>query len=1068
MPGSVVAAPIFTPAAGTYNSAQKVTINTPTSPLATIYYTTDGTNPTTSSTQYSGPITVSATQTIKAIATVTGYSAPSGVGSAAYTIGPADAVGDSERAKPAATSSVAQAPALVAHGIVQNSAGTLGVTVPATGGLNMTGANFIHICEVAGWAGASAPTDSSSNVYTLVASQAESDDSTVYAWISFAPTVTSSMTFTASGVTVAEVSGWSGIASGPDKKSQSQTGYATSLTSGNLVSTNANELLLSCFGTYSQQANTVNSPMTLLDVAEATGTRPAGNWIDGAGLAYQIQSGTSTAVNPTWVSGSGFAASVVSSSYYSQLSPAPLTITTTNLPEGFAGKAYGSVTSLYSNQLGESGGAGGPYTWTLTSGTLPAGLSLSGSGLISGTPSTAVSATSLTFKVTDGYSNTATAMLPITITATAFSGAAGTCAGAALTGTQYAAYGGCTVSATGGKPPYGFTVSPSADTLPEGLSLNASTGAISGTVYGQGGYQPSITVADSLGTYAVVKPIFEIAGQNMSSGCLPMTGSIFSQRVDSLPVDTSPAAPIYSGYLTASLRIDGGPGPDAGGIPFLIVPYNQATNTVTLLYPGWGQESTFPPYSVSSPSPGVTSGGTIAGSGPIPSYAPIEDTANGIGQDQHVVVIQEAGGGNPCREFDQWVSAWTGSEWTDSSNLNLPNIGSTGSNAFEMNFQGNGSTDSAGLPIAPLLANAQEVIGTGTPTSPNGAVQHPIRVTMNHALARHVWPAVGEGGGVGSCSGGYAGGGDSNGLIVQPNSGANQPPTSCTMTNPYGEIYRLKASVYASLPTCFATSPQASIIATGLKQYGMIVADNGNTGALVLTNDSQWNSTDLSCLSQLALSDFEPVNVIGLVAKLDANGLPTVSYQTSSSTSTPAATPSFSPGTGTYSSSQTVTIGTATPSATIYYTTNGSTPTTGSTVYSGPITVSSTETLQAIAVQRLLDQRGRVGRLHHQPDASGYADLQPSSGNLQRPDRDHQFSDAVGDDLLHHQRNHAHDKLASIHRADHGLCHGDVGGHRSSQRLHEQRGGLGSLHHQPASATPTFSPRQEPTARRSR
>ena len=63
-----------------------------------------------------------------------------------------------------------------------------------------------------------------------------------------------------------------------------------------------------------------------------------------------------------------------------------------------------------------------------------------------------------------------------------------------------------------------------------------------------------------------------------------------------------------------------------------------------------------------------------------------------------------------------------------------------------------------------------------------------------------------------------------------------------------------------------------------------------------------------------------------------------------------AATPSFSPAAGTYTSTQTVTISTATPSATIYYTTNGSTPTTSSPVYSGPITVSATETLSAIAV----------------------------------------------------------------------------------------------------------------------
>ena len=76
--------PTFSPAAGAYSSAQSVTISDATS-SATIYYTTNGTTPTTSSTQYSGPITVSTTETLQAIAVATDDSA---VASAAYTITP--------------------------------------------------------------------------------------------------------------------------------------------------------------------------------------------------------------------------------------------------------------------------------------------------------------------------------------------------------------------------------------------------------------------------------------------------------------------------------------------------------------------------------------------------------------------------------------------------------------------------------------------------------------------------------------------------------------------------------------------------------------------------------------------------------------------------------------------------------------------------------------------------------------------------------------------------------------------------------------------------------------------
>ena len=63
-----------------------------------------------------------------------------------------------------------------------------------------------------------------------------------------------------------------------------------------------------------------------------------------------------------------------------------------------------------------------------------------------------------------------------------------------------------------------------------------------------------------------------------------------------------------------------------------------------------------------------------------------------------------------------------------------------------------------------------------------------------------------------------------------------------------------------------------------------------------------------------------------------------------------AATPTFSPAAGTYTSPQSATIADTTTGATIYYTTDGTTPTANSTPYAGAITVSSSETIQAITV----------------------------------------------------------------------------------------------------------------------
>ena len=85
-PPASTAVPVFSVAAGTYTATQNVSITDSTA-NATVYYTTDGSQPTTGSTPYTGPISVSSTETLQAVAVANGFLS-SGVASAAYMIGP--------------------------------------------------------------------------------------------------------------------------------------------------------------------------------------------------------------------------------------------------------------------------------------------------------------------------------------------------------------------------------------------------------------------------------------------------------------------------------------------------------------------------------------------------------------------------------------------------------------------------------------------------------------------------------------------------------------------------------------------------------------------------------------------------------------------------------------------------------------------------------------------------------------------------------------------------------------------------------------------------------------------
>ena len=138
-----------------------------------------------------------------------------------------------------------------------------------------------------------------------------------------------------------------------------------------------------------------------------------------------------------------------------------------------------------------SGGVGGPYTFTATG--LPPGVTISSSGTISGTPTTS-GTFNYTVTVTDKAGNTGTVNCSVTV---APPGPPILTCPAVLTATVGVPFNSGPASVTGGVPPYTFFI---IGTLPPGLTLNTSTGAVTGIPTASGTF--SVAVMDAAGHVA--------------------------------------------------------------------------------------------------------------------------------------------------------------------------------------------------------------------------------------------------------------------------------------------------------------------------------------------------------------------------------------------------------------------------------------------------------------------------------------------------------------------------------------------------------------------------------------
>ncbi len=265
--------------------------------------------------------------------------------------------------------------------------------------------------------------------------------------------------------------------------------------------------------------------------------------------------------------------------------PAEPSVTTSSLAAGTVGTSYPAVT------LAGSGGIA-PYTWSVSSGTLPAGLNLAPStGVISGTPTAPAGTATLTFKLTDSGKAT-----PLTATSQSLTLTINPAQPIAFTnpslpaGTYNVPYT-ASAAATGGA---GALTYSKTGTWPAGLNLNASTGAITGTPTAVGSFAAGVKAADSFGdsltqayTIVVSYPQLSVnpvtlpsgyAGSSYTSPALTATGGSGTGYTWAV-TSGGPSLAAVGLSLNASTGVISGGSPSVGTASFTVTVTDSASNT---------------------------------------------------------------------------------------------------------------------------------------------------------------------------------------------------------------------------------------------------------------------------------------------------------------------------------------------------------------------------------------------------------------------------------------------------------------------------------------------------------
>ncbi len=662
---------------------------------------------------------------------------------------------------------------------------------------------------------------------------------------------------------------------------------------------------------YSQQftAGGGTAPYTFEQVG---GYLPSGMTLSSSGVLSGIPtSGGTFSISVNAIDSSSSPGPYNGSASYSLTIAAPtITLSPTSLPAGTVGAAY-------SQAISASGGTA-PYTFSLTYGTLPAGVTLNSNGTLSGTP-------------------TASGTYPITVNAVDSS-----------TGTGPYATSQIFPLIVGLEPiapaptfsvPDGVYTSAQTVTLSDAISgaaiyytTDGTTPTIGSTPYGSG----SISVNSSETIQAIA-----VATGYANSG---VSAAAYAINLAGTPVAATPTFSVATGTYTSAQTVNisestggaviyyttDGTMPSTGSTKYSTTITVQATEVLQAIAVAAGynnSEVASAAYAINLPGTPVAATPAFSvgtGSYSVAQTVNLSDSTNGA------AIYYTTDGTAPTITSAKFSGAITVSS---TETIQAIAIATGYSNsaiaaaAYAMN-----------LPGTPIAATPTFSVASGNYASAQ-------TVTISDATGGVAIYYTTDGSTPTSSSAKYGG--------SAINVSSSETIQAIAIATGYSNSAIASAAYAINLPgTAVVATPTFSVATGSYTTVQTVKISDTTAGATIYYTTDGTTPTASSNLAEgpITVSFTETIQAIAVASGYSNSAIGAAAYAINPPGTPVAVTPTFSVASGNYTSTQTVSISDSTSEAAIYFTTDGTTPTANSTLYSSAITVSSTETLQAVAV----------------------------------------------------------------------------------------------------------------------